>query len=492
LIYRDSISVNCFRTIPQSLIFKTFKPTLKGYYTMLVYSNLGIDQYRGNDTLRSVFAVGVPDDVELVSISPNINSILQLNKVYPTQVTVHNNGYFPQNTPFPLIFKVSKGVNIQYLKVKLITIDSGETKTFTLDTTLKLDDLTQYNVEVYTSLNKDFIKKNDTIKGFYTTAKSYDIGASRIVFPTVNDTLLSNIQDVESVVEVVKYGDSSVSGRFSTILQIFNKQNKVLLYQAKLDSSMNGKDTLRLKFPSFGIGSVLSVSLKAFTTWTNDQYNLNDTCKGESRFMVLYDAVASSITKPLNLQTYLKQDPALTPHVRINNASIKTLSNFYGVLKINELDTVNLTEKLVYIDSTYIQNLLPSESREIDMLKLLSFAGLNKGRYKAYLNVYYLMDQVPNNNLFQTSFRVDEKSSINFDFTGGINLYPNPSRNLLYVELLDADLLNDNLEIIDMHGRIVMALRADQAKLEINTSELPSGIYTLKIGARLIKFVVEK
>jgi hypothetical protein len=167
-------------------------------------------------------------------------------------------------------------MNLQYLKVKLITIDSGETKTFTLDTTLKLDDLSQYNVEVYTSLNKDFIKKNDTIKGFYNTAKSNDIGASRIVFPTLNDTLLTNIQNVESVVEVVKYGDSSVSDRFSATLQIFNKQNKVLLYQVKLDSSMNGKDTLRLKFPSFGIGSVLSVSLKAFTTWTKDQYNLNE------------------------------------------------------------------------------------------------------------------------------------------------------------------------------------------------------------------------
>jgi hypothetical protein len=355
-----------------------------------------------------------------------------------------------------------------------------------------LDNLSQFNVEVYTSLSNDFKKKNDTLKGFYNIAKANDIGASRIVFPTVNDTLLTNIQDVESIVEVVKYGDSTVSDRFSTTFQIFNKQNKVLLYSMKLDSSMNGKDTLRLKFPSFGIGSVLSISLKAFTTWTKDQYHLNDTCTGESRFMVLYDAVASSITKPLNLKTYLKNEPAITPHVRINNGSLKVMSGFYGVLKINELDTVNLTEKLVYIDSTYIQNLLPSESREIDLLKVLSFAGLNKGRYKAYLNVYYPMDQVPNNNLLQTSFRVDEKSSIVFDFTGSINLYPNPSINVLYVDLLDADLLNERLEIIDIHGRVLKTLRADQAKLEINTSDLSAGIYTLKIGERLIKFVVEK
>jgi len=492
LIYRDSISVNSFRTIAQSLIFKTFKPTLKGYYTMLVYSNLGIDQYRGNDTFKSVFAVGVPDDIEVVSISPKINSTLQLNTVYPTKVTLKNNGYFPQNTPFPLIFKVSKGVNIQYLKVKLITIDSGETKTFTLDTSLKLDALSQYNVEVYTNLSKDFIKKNDSIKGFYNTAKSYDIGANRILFPTVNDTLLSNIQNVESIVEVVKFGDSSSSERFTTTLQIFNKLNNVLLYSVKLDSSMRGKDTLSLKFPSFGLGSVISISLKAFTTWNKDQFNMNDTCRGESRFMILYDAVALSITKPLNLQTYLKQDPALTPHLRINNSSIKTLSKFYGVLKINELDTVNLTEKLVYIDSTYIQNLLPSESREIDMLKLLSFAGLNKGRYKVYLNVYYPMDQVPSNNLLQTTFRVDEKTNITFDYTESIKVYPNPSRNVLFVERIDSEGFAAAIELIDMQGRVLKTIHSDKAEVEINISELSSGIYTLKLGSRLIKFVVEK
>jgi hypothetical protein len=387
---------------------------------------------------------------------------------------------------------VSNGVNIQYLKVKLVTIDSGETKTFTLDTSLKLDALSQYNVEVYTNLSKDFIKKNDSLKGFYNTAKAYDIGANRILFPTVNDTLLSNIQDVESIVEVVRHGDSSVSDRFSTTLQIFNKQNNVLLYSVKLDSSMNGKDTLRLKFPSFGIGSVISISLKAFTTLSKDQYHLNDTCKGESRFMVLYDAVAMAITKPLNLQTYLKKDPSITPHVRINNGSKKVLSNFYGVLKINELDTVNLTEKLVYIDSTYIQNLLPNETREIDLLKVLSFAGLNKGRYKVYLNVYYPMDQVPSNNLLQATFRVDEKSNIVFDYSESIKVYPNPSRNVLFVERIDADGYNDAIELIDLQGRVLKTIHSDQAKVEINISELSSGIYTLKVGARLIKFVVEK
>ena len=45
---------------------------------------------------------------------------------------------------------------------------------------------------------------------------------------------------------------------------------------------------------------------------------------------------------------------------------------------------------------------------------------------------------------------------------------------------------------VDIHGKIVKTLLADQAKLEINTTELSSGIYTLKIGVRLIKFVVEK
>lgn len=492
LIYRDSVSLNSFRTIPQNLIFKPFKPSLKGYYTMQVYANLGVDQYRGNDTLKSVFAIGVPDDVELVSISPALNSLVQLNALQPTQVTVRNNGYNAQSNPFPLIFKVSKANNIQYLKVKLIDVDSGETKTFNLDTLLKLDNFGVYDVEVYTNLNKDFNRKNDTLRGFYTTAKASDIGASRILYPSISDTLLSNLDNVETVVEVVNFGDSSVKQRFSTVLQIFNQQNKVLLYQAKIDSVMNGADTLRLKFPSFSISSAIPITLKSFTTWSKDQYLINDTCVGLSRFMVLYDALALAITKPLNLSTYLKTNPDLLPHVQIGNASKKILNNFYSVLSIKELDTVSLAETLVYIDSAWIQNLLPNEIREVDLSKTLSFSGLNKGRYKAYLNVYHPMDQVPNNNVLQTVFRVDEKVSVSLSFLGQIKMYPNPSKDLLNVDF-DSDVYSGEwMQVIDAQGRLLMETKVEAMHMELDLTVLPSGIYTLKIGTQLIKFVVEK
>ena len=102
------------------------------------------------------------------------------------------------------------------------------------------------------------------------------------------------------------------------------------------------------------------------------------------------------------------------------------------------------------------------------------------------------MDQVPSNNLLQATFRVDEKSNIVFDYSESIKVYPNPSRNVLFVERIDANGYNDAIELIDLQGRVLKTIHSDQAKVEINISELSSGIYTLKVGARLIKFVVEK
>lgn len=50
--------------------------------------------------------------------------------------------------------------------------------------------------------------------------------------------------------------------------------------------------------------------------------------------------------------------------------------------------------------------------------------------------------------------------------------------------------------MIDLQGRVLKTIQIEQvneqSRVEINISELSSGIYTLKIGARLIKFVVEK
>ena len=493
LIYRDSISINSFRTIPQTLLYKNFSPTAKGYYRMLVYASLPLDQFRGNDTLVSDFAVGVPDDVEVLAFSPAAGEKLELNRPYPTSVTLRNNGYQPQNTPFALVFRVNKGTGIQYVKVKMVSLDSGETKTFAIDTSLMLNETGVYTVQVFTTLSKDFIRSNDTLNGVYNGVKANDIGVSEILFPSLNDTLLVNTQFVESIVRVVNLGDSAVNGRFRTTLRILNKANKVQLYSKSLDSAMNGSDTLNLKFPGFGVSNAsVDILLIAHTSWADDQYRQNDTAKGESRFMVLYDVAAEGILLPANNAVYLKSSADLLPRIQIGNKSLKTMDNVFCELIIRRVDTVTLAETEVYRDSVFEQGLLTSEVRTPGLPRSLSVAALDKGVYKAYLSTYNALDQIPQNNQVGISFRIDEKTDVKSLLANAFRVFPVPVSKTLEIVFDSEVQLPQEVLLLDALGRVVLRQKPEAHHMWVDVSGLAAGVYTVQAGTGLIKIIVEK
>ncbi len=493
LIYRDSISLNSFRTIPQTLLFKTFKPTLKGYYNMKVYSSLPTDQFKPNDTAYSTFAVGVPDDIEVIDISPSPLAQLQLDSTYPTSVTLRNNGYLPQSNPFPLIFKVTQGQSIKYVKVKQVSLDSGETKTFIIDTTLVLSDPGSYNVSVFTSLSKDFIRSNDTINTTYEGIKAYDIAVSSIIYPRLSDTLLINTQNVESVVQYVSSGDSASYGTFRATLKILNKANKAVLYNKFIDTSMNGTDSLKLKFPGFTLSNTtMDIIVQSFVDWLPDQYALNDSAVSESKFMLLYDIAAVNTLLPAAGASYLKTAADFLPQIRIKNNALKTLDNVFCRLVIVRVDTVSLAETEVYRDSLVEYNLIGAEVRDVTMLRQFSPAAMDKGVYKAYLSTIHNQDQVFNNNQQVISFRIDEKTSVNELLISGLKVYPIPVSELLYIELKDGDELTLPVRIYDMQGRELIRTNTEGKMTVIDVSNLPAGAYTLLCGNRLIKIIVEK
>lgn len=491
LIYRDSIYINSFRTIPQTLMFKNFTPTLKGYYRMIVYSSLDLDPVKSNDTAVSVFAVGIPDDVEIISILPNINSSLELNVLYPTSVTVRNNGYNPQNNPFAIVFKVSQGQNLQYVKVKMITLDSGETNTFVIDTSLFLDNPADYDVSVYTSLSSDFLKFNDTLRGKYTGIKSYDIGVNAILYPRLTDTLLLNIQNVETQVRIVNYGDSISDGTFRTTLQVLNKSNKVVLFTKNIDTSMNGLDTMLLTFSSFSLNNPIEILLRASTTWVKDQYKANDSAFGESRFMLLYDASANTILLPTSNAVYLKTEPNFIPKIQIKNNGSNKLNSVFSRLVIVAVDSITLQETVVYRDSLTIQDMQVAELRTIDFIEELSPSSLNKGLYKARLFLNTFSDQLPQNNTREIQFRIDEKTDIQSILLSAFKVYPIPVSEELILEFSVATINPVEVIIMDAQGRVVKRTVVTELRNSIDVSDLASGLYTVQCGNELIKIIVD-
>jgi hypothetical protein len=60
----------------------------------------------------------------------------------------------------------------------------------------------------------------------------------------------------------------------------------------------------------------------------------------------------------------------------------------------------------------------------------------------------------------------------------GVNLFPNPVRNTLYVE--NSDLIND-LRIFDLTGRLIMSQVVNDNNTSINVSEFKTGVYIMQV-----------
>jgi hypothetical protein len=491
LIYRDSFFINSFRGPAQTLMFKNFQPTSNGYYTMKVYSSLELDQNRNNDTMISKFAVGLPDDVELLSIDPVENSALQINEKYPTGFTLRNNGYNPQNTPFPVVFKVTQGASIKYVKIINVTIGSGETKFFTIDTTLSLDKLLTYNVEVYSLLGEDFVRSNDTLKGVYYTAKEKDLTLSSILFPTITDTLLVNTQNVSPLVRIDNAGDSVLRGKFRVHIRIANANTGVVFYNKFTDTQLIDSSYLILGFQAFSINTSIPIKISAWVDHPEDQFRLNDTARANSLFLLLYDVKASLIELPVAGKTYGKSTPAIVPKVQINNLGVSTMPDFYARIIIKRIDTVSLQETVVYTDSALIQGLLSGSVVQFDMSQSFSVKDQFNGKYRCYLDILSDKDQILSNNHLQVDFRIDNTLGIYSLIMDRMSVYPNPTNHILTIKISDIQYLNMPVEIVDLNGKVIQSIQLQDLKTEIAVDNLSAGVYFLKTDFGLIKFVVE-
>ena len=75
------------------------------------------------------------------------------------------------------------------------------------------------------------------------------------------------------------------------------------------------------------------------------------------------------------------------------------------------------------------------------------------------------------------------------------NLYPNPTKGLITVELLNIDNIK-SIEIVNQLGQVVKKLNLFSDKFIFNCTDLPSGIYNLKVdrfnNVDNISFIISK
>ncbi|MFK7782960.1 T9SS type A sorting domain-containing protein, partial [Psychroserpens sp.] len=89
-------------------------------------------------------------------------------------------------------------------------------------------------------------------------------------------------------------------------------------------------------------------------------------------------------------------------------------------------------------------------------------------------------------NRFETEFVEELLSVSEFDFNG-FELYPNPANNLLNIKL--NNITNAKLSIYDIQGKLVFKNSISEQELELNVSDLQSGLYFVKLNTDTKEFV---
>jgi hypothetical protein len=131
----------------------------------------------------------------------------------------------------------------------------------------------------------------------------------------------------------------------------------------------------------------------------------------------------------------------------------------------------------------------------VDTFKI---APLLPGNYRIFSRKYHT-DSLPgtfspfyyiSNGNYIDSFIVSSLTSLKKYENISINIYPNPTKDLLYLEVLNETNF-ETLEIFNLQGQLI---RQEEVKTNIDVSNLPSGVYFLRlVGDRVYqqKFVKE-
>lgn len=71
-------------------------------------------------------------------------------------------------------------------------------------------------------------------------------------------------------------------------------------------------------------------------------------------------------------------------------------------------------------------------------------------------------------------------------------VYPNPAKDVVTINHLDKTLLNQNIEVVDATGKLVLKQPVQHENEKLNIAHLNTGVYYIKIGNQVSKKVIKK
>lgn len=262
-----------------------------------------------------------------------------------------------------------------------------------------------------------------------------------------------------SMVEAINNMSIPTTGaRYTLVMQIEEKKYELDMLVRSMSNYHNNNDL-----------NIIDLNLK----WLERSNSVSATM--EAALIALNHGYSTNLTNYLN-QLYVLQSSS-------NSSSTQYEINQF-------LQFMNLMIP-VFQDGRYEGSL-----NQVEQTSLLNFA-VNSNSWaqdlaKGILAFYYNI-QVPIQALKQDKRKIitepfnsiQLKQTINNNIIhNDFKIYPNPFKNELTItSLSDLDIAKTKIEIVDLHGRIFPSKlkEIDKNKLRLNTSDLQSGIYILKL-----------
>lgn len=491
VVYVDSLDVTLNSKQALEFTFKDFVPQQRGYYNMVVFTKLKSDINYKNDTLKSSFCYKLPDDVEIVSVVPATSGNIVKFKRYKTGFTIRNNGFVNQTNQFQVRYQVANSDNyIIYNRVVNVTIDSGKTKVIYVDSTLAIGG-GLHSIKVFAELKSDFVRSNDTFKAFISESKELDVALTQFIHPVTADSVLVGSKNNQVSVLVSSLGKTKVKDSITVKVRMLRlpSGDEFYLHSRKIVVPDSGK--IVVKFNDFDADTLPgSFRVVGTVSYFGDQDLSNDALAFNNKFMLAYDLKLESINLPFNGAVYKDADTVLTPIVYIRNTGVRQLNDFYVSATIKYFDKALNQEVVVYRDSVLIAQLNSGAFNSVNNFKPFNLKFMRGGDYTITASSQVKNDGAKSDNELQSTFKISKIASVEHPEMSSVVLFPNPNSGILNIEIGDLNYPKTAL-ILDANGRLIKNFLIEGFHTTLDVSDFCAGVYFMKIGDGLIKFVVE-
>ncbi len=468
-VYRDTVLVNVDAKrnfIGQMKL--TYKPPVKGLYTISFKTLYTGDLVKTNDSVGYDFHVGAPYDYRAVTVLSPVptDTFAAGGAALAPKIRLRNNGYVKNGDIVPVVVQIWQGSRRVYFDIKSLNLDTGQQVDLDFAKTFIPIFAGEHKIIAYTNYVSDVVRLNDSVSSKFFVTVGKDASVLGIDSPQVQVKYGAREGIIPISATIVNYGKAVVTP-LKTTAQIWLGNTKV--YETFKDDSLKAFEFKSVRFGSSFVPQVAGLyRLLVYTYSPVDQNIYNDTQEQWITVIKRHD---------VKLQSWLQP--------QTGSVSFLGGKTPLEVALIQDgVDTTAKQGKVVYAIKSSSGQEVHRDSADfsgldaragVSVLAIDSWDSKNPGVYTGYAWLQST-DPFPENDTLVCVFELRVNSVVGAA-KNGIILYPNPSGNKIYIKGISGGF---EIWAYDMAGR--QHSLPQLAPLEFDVSQLPSGVYDLRIS----------